>query len=380
MRRERAPCAFAATDPVALHQLDRLRPIETVEVVDQAVGIGGDAHHPLAHVALEHRVVADVAAALGGDLFVREDCAEAGAPVDRGVGEVSEPMAVEFVVPLGGTHLRPRRARRRRPRAGCELGFEFCDRARTLLLVVVPGAVDLQEDPLRPLVERLVCGADAAASVVSESEASQLAAHVGDVRLGVHPGVHPGGDRMLLGREAEAVVPERVQHVEAAHPLVAGEHVGADVAERVANVKSRARRVGKHVEHEQLLPACDLVGLSERASGVRGLERSLSFPAVLPTCLDLGCKSRRVSVHRGVSSRAGGGRRLLAHGCAILIGCRSSAHETVGASRRVDRVTVTRARRAYPRRSVRSLPRNSLASTTSDSSSSRSHRSTSILR
>jgi hypothetical protein len=67
----------AATDPVALHRLDRLGPVEQVEVVDQPVGVGGDAHHPLAHVALEHREVAAVAAPVGGDLLVGQHGAQA---------------------------------------------------------------------------------------------------------------------------------------------------------------------------------------------------------------------------------------------------------------------------------------------------------------
>jgi hypothetical protein len=44
----------------------------------QPVGVRGDPHHPLAHVALEHREVAAVAAALGGDLLVGEHRAQPG--------------------------------------------------------------------------------------------------------------------------------------------------------------------------------------------------------------------------------------------------------------------------------------------------------------
>ena len=79
-------CTRGAADPVALHRLDRVGPLEHVQVVDQAVGVGRDAHHPLAHVALEHREVAAVAAPVGGDLLVGDDGAEARAPVDRRVG------------------------------------------------------------------------------------------------------------------------------------------------------------------------------------------------------------------------------------------------------------------------------------------------------
>ena len=75
------------------------------------------------------------------------------------------------------------------------------------------------------------------------------------VTRGCWPGLH----RVLLGGQAEGVVAHRVQHVVAVHPLVAGEHVGADVAERVADVQARAARVREHVEHVELGRSGDLV-------------------------------------------------------------------------------------------------------------------------
>ena len=99
---ERDAGTLAATDPVALHQLDGLGPVEPVEVVDEPVAVGRDPHHPLPHVALEHGVVADVAAALGGHFLVREDRAEAGAPVHGCIGEVHEAVVVENVALLAG--------------------------------------------------------------------------------------------------------------------------------------------------------------------------------------------------------------------------------------------------------------------------------------
>ena len=100
-------CAMRAADPVALHQLDRLRPIESVEVVDQAVGIRRDAHRPLAHVALKHRIVADVAAALCRHFLIGEDRAETWAPVDRCVGEIDETVVIDEIVALDLRELRP---------------------------------------------------------------------------------------------------------------------------------------------------------------------------------------------------------------------------------------------------------------------------------
>ena len=85
-----------------------------------------------------------------------------------------------------------------------------------------------------------------------QAQAPQLAPHRGDVLLGGDPGVGAGLDRVLLGGQAEGVVAHRVQHVVARHALEAAEDVGADVAERMADVQTRAARVREHVEHEQL--------------------------------------------------------------------------------------------------------------------------------
>ena len=75
-----------AADPVALHQPDRLRPVQRVQVGQQPVGVRGDPHHPLLQVALEHREVAALAAPVGGHLLVGQHGAQPGTPVDRGLG------------------------------------------------------------------------------------------------------------------------------------------------------------------------------------------------------------------------------------------------------------------------------------------------------
>ena len=71
-----------------------------------------------------------------------------------------------------------------------------------------------------------------------QPERPELAPHVGDVRLGGRPWVLAGLERVLLGREPERVVAERVQHVAPVHPVEPREHVGPDVAERVPDVEA----------------------------------------------------------------------------------------------------------------------------------------------
>ncbi len=286
--RERHLRSVAPPDPVALHLLDRVGPVEQVEVVEESVGVGGDAHHPLLQRPFEHGEVAALAAPLGRDLLVGQHRSEARAPVDGGLGDVREPLRVEVVALLVGGHRPPRPRVAGRAVAGLEQGDELTDRPGAPFLGVVPRVEDLQEDPLRPAVVGDVGRRDAAARVVAQAERPELAAHGGDVRLGRLPGVSPGLHRVLLGGEAEGVVAHRVQDVVSAHSLEPRVDVGPDEPERVAHVQAGSRRVGEHVEHEELRPARNaLRALAQQPGRVRSVEGLLRLPTVLPAPLYL---------------------------------------------------------------------------------------------
>ena len=47
---------FRAADPVSLHRLDPLRPLERVEALEQLVGIIGDLEEPLLEISLHDEV------------------------------------------------------------------------------------------------------------------------------------------------------------------------------------------------------------------------------------------------------------------------------------------------------------------------------------
>ena len=53
--------SLAATDPVALQDLDGFRPVELFQISHQALGVGRDAEHPLAHRATFHGEAPDLA-------------------------------------------------------------------------------------------------------------------------------------------------------------------------------------------------------------------------------------------------------------------------------------------------------------------------------
>jgi hypothetical protein len=66
---ERDLGALGAADPVALHRLDVRGPADVLEIVQQAVGVVGDAEEPLLELARLDEVAAALAAAVD-DLLV----------------------------------------------------------------------------------------------------------------------------------------------------------------------------------------------------------------------------------------------------------------------------------------------------------------------
>ena len=84
-------------------------------------------------------------------------------------------------------------------------------------------------------------------------------------------------------------------HVAPGHPLVAGVHVGADVAERMADMQADAGRVREHVEHVQLRVVGDpLETVARSPTGFGAWNVPSALPAVLPGRLDLVGELRRV--------------------------------------------------------------------------------------
>src|SRR5699024_4767523 len=151
---------------------------------------------------------------------------------------------------------------------------------------VIPGTVDLEEDPLGPAVEPGVGGGDDAARVVGQSQSAELAFYGGDVRLGGHAPVLTGLHGVLLGGQAERVVAQGVQDVGTEHPVVAREDVGGDVPQRVAHVQAGARGVREHVLDEQLVVGKRAALGGQGPHRVGGVERAAVSPFPLPVLLD----------------------------------------------------------------------------------------------
>ncbi len=91
-------------------------------------GQRGDPHHPLPQRPPVHRVVADVAAAVGRDLLVGQHGAKAGTPVDRLLGDVGQPAVIDEPTPLQLGQRIPRSAVGRQPLTRRVLGNQLGDR------------------------------------------------------------------------------------------------------------------------------------------------------------------------------------------------------------------------------------------------------------
>ena len=251
-RREGYLRTAGATDPVALHGLDLLRPIQQLQIIEQAIRIRGNAHHPLGQIFAEYREVAALRLAFRGDLLVGQDGTQAWAPVHRGVGQVHQAELIDGL----GLLLRGQVLVVAPVLGGALIGLQFLDElsngAGLLLLFIEPGIINLQEDPLGPLKEFWIRGFHRAARIVAQAQHAQLAAHVVDIGHRGGPRVRTGLDGVLFGRQAEGIVAHGVQHVLAQHAVIAGVSISGDITKRVPHVQARTGRVGEHVLHVEL--------------------------------------------------------------------------------------------------------------------------------
>ena len=203
-------------DPVPLHRQNLLGPFgQAIGRLEQLVGVVGDAEEPLLELANGDRRAAAPAAAVH-DLLVGEDRLAARAPVDVGAPLVGD-VALQH----------------------------------------------LQEQPLVPVVVGRQAGGDLALPGVADADALQLPLHVRDVLERPFLGMRAVLDRGVLGRQAERVPAERMQHVEAAHPLHARDDVANHVVADVPDV-GVPRGVGEHLEAVVLRPG-GVLGHFERA-------------------------------------------------------------------------------------------------------------------
>ena len=217
-------------DPVALHGQNPFRPpTQLGHVLQQPVGVGGDLEEPLDQVAADHHRAAPFASTVD-HLFVRQHRLVLGAPVGGGQLSIGQ-----------------------------------------------PGLVELEEQPLGPSVVLRVARVELPRPVEGHPVALERCPLLVDVGVRPFPGVHPPLDGRVLGRQAEGVPSDRMQHVVAPHPLVPGDGVADPEGLGVAHVQV-ARWVREHVQRVETRAAVVLV---------HGPEQALLLPHGLPLGLDL---------------------------------------------------------------------------------------------
>jgi len=179
--------AGAAADPVALQLLDARGPVEPFELLLEPIGIGSDPQHPLAEWNADDRMAAPLAHA-ADHLLVGEHSAERGAPVDRCLRLIGEPVRIAIRrhgrLSRGGHVGRNRQVR---------------DRPPLLLRQIEPGVEQHQENPLGPADVVGVRRRHDPAPVVAEAEHLELAGEGLDVAVRALPRRRTGADRVFLG-------------------------------------------------------------------------------------------------------------------------------------------------------------------------------------
>ena len=139
--------------------------------------------------------------------------------------------------------------------------------------------VQLEENPLGPLVIAGVGGVHAAVPVKGVAQHVELPGEVFNVLLGNHRGVDVIFDGKVLGGQTKGVVPDGEQYVVAVHPLLPGDDVHSGIGPGVAHMEARSGGVGKLHQPVEL-------GLA----GVPGLAGKgfLILPSGLPLLLNGG--------------------------------------------------------------------------------------------
>ncbi len=277
-------------DPAALYLLQRFAPGQIVEPRQQSLGVGAHPQQPLHHALLLDGMAAALAQTVL-HLVVGQHRPEGFAPVHHRRGTIGQTVVHQHVgflrivhgVPLFGCEVCP-------GRAGCpqslvavlrESLFEFRYGPGLVAIEAIIALEHLHERPLRPLVIGRIARLYASRPVVAEAQLVQLLAIARDVGRRGHGGMLSRLNGVLLGGKPERVEPHRMQHIEAAEPLIPCIYVGSDIAQRMAHMQPRPARIGEHVEDIIFGPGGVCLHLICSAALPFGLPTRLQFSKIV---------------------------------------------------------------------------------------------------
>ena len=192
--------AVALSDPVRLHLLYLLRPIQLIQIIQKTIRVIGNPQHPLLQVLLGHIGAAPLAFAVDHFLVGQSGLA-GGTPVDR-----------------------------------------------HLLLVGQALLEHLYEDPLGPLVELRIRGVYFHIPVIDRRNLVDLAFDILDILRGGLRRMHTHLDGVVLRRESERVPSHGMDHIISVHQLVTAPHIGDHISPPVSYMKPVSGRIGKHIQ------------------------------------------------------------------------------------------------------------------------------------
>ena len=181
--------ANAFANPVALHYFHALRPFNSDEL-KQLLGILGYPEEPLLQILPYHRCATAFAHSLTYNLLIGQHSLALRAPIGRRLGPISQPSLVE-----------------------------------------------LEEEPLRPLVVFRQTGNYLLAPIIHRAHAPQLAAHVLDITHSPGMGMDAMFDSSVLSRKSEGIETYGMENVITLHPLKASVDIGGSHCIPVADME-----------------------------------------------------------------------------------------------------------------------------------------------
>ena len=253
---------FRTANPVLLCFLQRIRPVNAVQSVEQTLCISRHTQTPLAHFLLHHRITATFTHAVH-HFVISQHRTQFGTPVHHCFAQISNAVVHQHFLLLFFVHCLPFVGRKLqflaashvqvRRAVGFEMSHQFADRASLLTFVAVVASKHLLESPLRPVIIFRVTSTYLAVPVEREPDFIQLFAVAVDIVDRCDSRMLSRLDGILLSRQTVSIVSHRIEYIEALQSFVAGINVRSNVSQRVTHMQSRTRRIREHIQDIKFL-------------------------------------------------------------------------------------------------------------------------------